>query len=162
MSSQDPDADRTFTLEDLVGGEKAFLSSMNGSEKAGELTGTVDEADYSTRLQEILGVKDEDEHREAGEHGHSESGTGDDDGEDEEGFIYDGADAVPRPTSYDAQLAELLDGVDSESGAKGALEVSDATRLLDTISDEPLDYDKYKVCANALCGAHRLMWLPLF
>lgn len=134
------DADRTFTLDELQGNEKALMNGALESSIASEgATGQ----DYSTRLQEILGLENEDDndeqHAPLGDYRRSVDDLDDEDDDEEEEFLYSGVDAAPEPVGYDAQLAALLDGAES-------VKESDEHII---IGDEPLEYGKYKVCVES-------------
>lgn len=146
MPTSSPDA--SFTLEDLVGHEKevALTPSLpKSADNNGHFTTNDTAADsYSARLDELLL---DDDNSDSGEPDvsspHAAHHDDDDDDEEEEedeededeGFIYTGEDA-PEPSTYDAKLAQVLDG-DSSSGRPDHSSEPDNSPSFDPSSELP-------------------------
>jgi hypothetical protein len=130
----------TLRIEDLLpysvrsGGEKQEI--YQGSEDGA--LGDLSEANYSTRLDEILDG-DEDEAGNA-----NGIGTPSDNDEDE-GFFYTGNDA-PKVVGYAAQLADVLDDDDTQDTqeAEGEMQIQ-AELEAQSQEDEVFNYSKFKV-----------------
>lgn len=101
-------------------------------------TGNLSEANYSTRLDEILDGDEDDEGNANG------IGTPSDNDEDE-GFFYTGNDA-PKVIGYAAQLADVLDEDDVQDPQEAEEEIQVRTELeAESQEDEIFDYSKFKV-----------------
>jgi hypothetical protein len=101
--------------------------------------GDLNDANYSTRLDEIL---DGDE----GDPSYADGGRSPSDGEDEEGFFYTGNDA-PKVLGYAAQLADVLDEDEAQAAEEAEEELQIQAELEEQSQDDDVfDYSKFKVC----------------
>ncbi|KAF9510041.1 hypothetical protein BS47DRAFT_1396315 [Hydnum rufescens UP504] len=99
--------------------------------------GDLNDANYSTRLDEILDG-------DVGDPSYADGGRSPSDEEDEEGFFYTGNDA-PKALGYAAQLADVLD----EDEAQAAEEAEEELRIQAELEaqsqdDDVFDYSKFK------------------